>query len=257
MILLNSKEKERRIFYLFAYIIFACILVLLLKPYYLYSILIVLVPPSIANFLWLKRSRTKILIFSIVAAFIFAPPVELVLRLVDAWDVQSIIPRVFGLIPIENMIFAFLNFFWVLTFYEYFVDKDTKEHISNKYRILIYIFVTFASIILVLYYIHPILLRTNYFGASILILIIPMLFIYFKHIPLLKKTILTTIFFAIIFFIYELVSLYIGSWWWPGEYYFPIIVFNQVFPIDDIIIWYFLSTPALIGGYEYFMDDYR
>lgn len=28
------------------------------------------------------------------------------------------------------------------------------------------------------------------------------------------------------------------------------------FPIDDVIIWYFLSTPVLIGGYEYFANGY-
>lgn len=253
--LVKGKTKEMRIIGLFAYIIISCIFVLIFKPYYLYSIIIVLVPPSLANYLWVKRSRAKILTFALVATFIFAPPVELALRLVDAWDVQSILPRIFGLIPIENMIFAFLNFFWVLTFYEYFVDKDTKNTISSKFKYLIDLFVFFSSLIMILYYISPLLLKTNYIGFSVIILIIPAILIFRRNVSLLKKTILVTIFFAIVFFIYEIVSLYVGSWWWPGKYYLPTVIFGKIFPIDDVIVWYFLSTPALIGGYEYFMDD--
>lgn len=254
-ILVKGKYKQIRLISLFVYIIISCLFVLFYKPYYLFSIIIVLVPPSLANFLWVKRSRVKILIFALVATAIFAPPVELALRLVDAWDVQSIMPRVFGLIPIENMIFAFLNFFWVLTFYEYFVDKDTKDAISSKYKYLIYLFVFFSALVMILYYISPLLLKTNYIAFSLIILVIPMILIFWKNVSLLKKTILTTMFFAIVFFIYEVVSLYIGSWWWPGEYYLPVMMFGKIFPIDDVIVWYLFSTPALIGGYEYFMDD--
>jgi hypothetical protein len=71
----------------------------------------------------------------------------------------------------------------------------------------------------------------------------------------LKKTLLPTLFFAGVFFIYEIVSLKIGSWWWPGEYLKTFIIFGKVFPLDDIIIWYFLSTMTLIGGYEFFADN--
>jgi hypothetical protein len=51
------------------------------------------------------------------------------------------------------------------------------------------------------------------------------------------------------------VSLKIGSWWWPGEYIKTFIIFGKVFPLDDIIIWYLLSTITLIGGYEFFADN--
>jgi hypothetical protein len=90
---------------------------------------------------------------------------------------------------------------------------------------------------------------------SVPILIIPSLLIFYHKPKLIKKTILPTIFFALVFFVYELTSLLIGSWWWPGEYLWPITIFGHIFPLDDVIIWYFLSTPTLIGGYEIFMDD--
>src|SRR5680860_1431326 len=119
-----NKLKKRRLLYLGFYIIFSCIAVYFFKPVYLVSITIVLVPPALLNFFWLKKSRLKIIGFSLLTTILFAPPVEIMARVANAWDVQSILPRLFGIAPIENIIFAFLNFFWVLSFYEYFIDKD-------------------------------------------------------------------------------------------------------------------------------------
>lgn len=251
----KDKKKQIRFFILLDYVLIACVFVLLFRPVYLYSIMIVLVPPTILNFIWLKKSKYKILMFSLASTIIFAPPVELMLRLVNAWDVQSILPRFMEVIPIENLIFAFINFFWVLSFYEYFVDRDVNSKISKMFKYLIDIFVFFDALVLIIYRIDPRILTLNYFGAALLILVIPAVFIFAKNTHLLKKCILPTVFFAVIFFVYEIVSLYIGSWWWPGDYYLPVLVFGKVFPLDDVLIWYFMSTPALIGGYEYFMDD--
>ena len=118
-----SKQKKKKILFMASYVLIACIFVYLLKPVYLLSIFIVLVPPSIANFLWLKESRFKIFIFSLLTTILFAPPVEIMARLANSWDVQSILPRLFGIAPLENMLFAFINFFWVLSFYQYFIEE--------------------------------------------------------------------------------------------------------------------------------------
>ena len=97
----------------------------------------------------------------------------------------------------------------------------------------------------------------NYAPMAIITLLIPSFIIYFKNPKILIKTITPTIFFALVFFVYEITSLLIGSWWWPGEYILPINIFGHIFPIDDIVIWYFMSTITLIGGYEFFADDFR
>lgn len=250
--MLNTKKL--RLIGLFVYILLACLVVYFLEPVYLLSIIIVLVPPAIVNFLWLKKSRQKILIFSIVSTFLFAFAIELSSRLANTWDVQSTLPRVLGIIPLENMLFAFLNIFWVLSFYEYFVDRETKN-ISKKFKYLVMMFLVFSLIIFGAYIYNPEIIAMNYFTTAIIILIIPSIIIFGKNPSILKKTLLPTLFFAFVFFVYEIVSLKIGSWWWPGEYLKTFIVFGKVFPLDDIIIWYFLSTITLIGGYEFFADN--
>src|SRR5680860_1283671 len=100
--MLNKKKKQRLIF-LLAYVILACAVVYFWRPVYLVSIVLVLVPPAVINFLWLKKSRFKILLFSVLTTLLFAPPVELAARLANAWDVQSILPRLFGIAPLENL----------------------------------------------------------------------------------------------------------------------------------------------------------
>jgi len=250
-------RSYKKILSLFAYVLLAGFMVYIFKPVYLISIIIVLVPPAFINFFWLKKSKLKIFIFSLATGVIMAPVIELCARLANVWDVQSVISRPFGLIPIENMLFAFLNFFWVLTFYEYFVDKDRDKKISIKFKFLTVIYIFAAAVIYIVFFINKDLVTLNYFAISIPLLVIPAILIFYNKPSLIKKVILPTIFFALIFFYYEIISLIVGSWWWPSKYIFNMIIFGKIFPLDDVIIWYLLSTPVLIGGYEFFMDDWK
>ena len=131
-----SKDKRYKLLGIFLYVLISCLVVLLTKPVYILSIIIVLVPPALVNFLWLKKSKKKILVFSIISTILFAFAAELSSRLANSWDVQSVLPRLFGILPLENILFAFLNIFWVLSFYEYFVDRDfsSKIQTNQKYR---------------------------------------------------------------------------------------------------------------------------
>jgi hypothetical protein len=252
-----TRDKKLKILSLFLYIIVSCVFVYFVRPNYLLSIIIVLVPPSVTNFIWLKKSRKKVLVFSLSATFLFAFAVELSSRLSNSWDVQSVLPRIFGILPLENILFAFLNFFWVLSFYEYFIDKDLTKKVSRKFKYLIGIFGIFSLTIFSLYFYNPNIISMNYYVVAIITLIVPSLIIFSLNPRLLKKTFVPVVFFAVVFFIYEVVSLLIGSWWWPGEYLFPIKIFGEIFPLDDVIIWYFISTISLIGGYEFFVDDFK
>ena len=250
-----DNQRKIKLVLLFVYVLAAVTLVYFLRPVYLLSILIVMLPPAVVNFLWLKKSRFKIWLFALASTLLFAPPIELAARLANAWDVQSVLPRLFGLAPLENLIFAFLNFFWTLSFYEYFIDRDDSAKISPRFKRLIFLYCVIFILFFILFFKNQALVTINYHTLSLIILFIPGVFIFGHRPKLLLKTWLPTLFFALVFFVYEIVSLVIGSWWWPGEYLSPVTLFGQTFPLDDVIIWYFLSTPVLIGGYEFFMDD--
>ncbi|MDD5749499.1 MAG: hypothetical protein PHO91_01805 [Patescibacteria group bacterium] len=254
-----KKIKKAQGALLLLYVFLACLLVYFIKPLYFYSILIVLLPPATINFIWLKNknSRRNILIFSLLSALFFAPPVELVSRLANVWDVQSIFYRPFGYIPLENMLFAFLNFFWVLSFYKYFIKRDENKNakISPRFKYLLLLYGLLNILVYSFYFYDKNLVSFNYWLMAIIVLFIPFVLIFSWRPKLLKKTIIPTIFFALVFFVYEIVSLLIGSWWWPGDYLWPITIAGHIFPLDDVLIWYFLSTPVLIGAYEVFVDE--
>ena len=257
MIMILAPKDRIKIALLLAYVLAACLLVYFWRPTYLLSIVIVLVPPSAANWLWLKEARQRILFFAAVTTALFAPPIELTSRLAGAWDVQSVLPRPFGIMPLENLLFAFLNFFWVLSFYEYFSGQDVRRPPSRRIRLLLGLYVGLDILVFGLFLWRPALVSVSYAWTGLLILLLPSVLIFRRYPGLLRRTALTTLFFAAVFFSYEYVSLCIGSWWWPGGYIFPVRLCGRVFPIDDVIIWYLLSTPALIAGYEYFVvgDD--
>ncbi|MFA6604301.1 MAG: hypothetical protein WCT10_05740 [Patescibacteria group bacterium] len=248
-------SKIRRALALLAYVFIACGLVYWARPGYLFSILIVLAPPAIINWLWLRESRGRVLKFAAVTTILFAPPVELASRLADAWDVQSMLPRPFGVMPLENLLFAFLNFFWALSFYEYFAAGDRGGAPSKRMPVLIGLYLLLDLVVFGLFAIDPAIVAVNYVWMAVPILIVPGALIFWRRPELLPRTVPTTLFFAAVFFIYEYVSLCIGSWWWPGHYVWTTRLCGRIFPIDDVIIWYFLSTPVLIGGYEYFVVE--
>ncbi len=254
---MNKKEKIKKIAIITILFITGCLLVLLLRPNYFINILIVYFPATFLTLYWAKKTRWKIFIFALIATLLFAIPVEIIARLANAWDVQSIFPRIAGIAPIENLIYAFINFLWPIAFYENFIDKDSGRKISKKIKYLIWIFITLSISTYSLFLINKDLITWDYWKIGLFALIIPAILIFKNNPKLLKKTILTTIFFALIFFTHELVSMYVGHWWWPGEYLLTFDVFGKIFPVDDIIIWYILSTPVLIGNYEFFADDFK
>lgn len=254
--MINPATKTIRLTLLSAYIIIAVFFVWQFRPIYLLSIIIVLVPPTLANFRWLNDMATKkrILAFSLLSLFLFAPPVELSARLANVWDVQSVFPRPFGLIPLENMLLAFLNFFWGLSFYAYFTGTSPSK--SSRLRYLICLYLLLDLVVFSGYFLNPTLIKANYFALALPILIVPAVLLFCRYPALIRKTLPTTLFFAVVLFLYETVSLEIGSWWWPGTYLYALNFNGHIFLLDDILIWYFLSTPVLIAGYEFFANGY-
>lgn len=221
---------------------------------YWQSLLAVYALPVILNFLWLQRARLKVLVFSLATTIIFAVPVELLSRLADSWDVASSFPRLFGIVPIENLVYAFLNFLWVLSFYEYFFDHDTGRRFSSRAKYLLGLYVVLFVIAMTIFLFLSQQIIFHYWLIALMIIFIPLLLLSFLTDFKWRSFIVPTIFFAFIFFSHEIISLRLGYWWWPGEYLWPITLFGQTFPIDDVIIWHLASTPALLSGYKYFID---
>ncbi|MFA6098360.1 MAG: hypothetical protein WCV50_01025 [Patescibacteria group bacterium] len=250
-------KNQKKIALLISFFVLGIIVTLILRPSYLLNILIVYAIPAGLNFYWLKQSRKKVLIFSLITTILFAVPVEIISRLANAWDVQSTLPRIMDIAPLENLLYAFINFFWPLSFYELFIDHDADSKFSNRWKYLIGIYVIFSAFIYSFLFINREIITLDYWKVALFVLLIPSLLIFSRRPRLIKKAFGVMIFFGLIFFLHEALSMHLGHWWWPGEYLATMKFMGQTFPLDDVLIWYLLSTPALIGGYEFFMDDFE
>lgn len=235
------------------YLVMAWLFLIFYQPVYLLSIFIVLAVPAVVVWWPLKNSRWRILWFSLVSLFLFAPPVELMARLGDSWDVASVLPRLWGTAPIENLIFAFFNFLLGLSLYELIAAGDRPGKLSRRFYSLVGLYGFFFALVLIFFKIRPEWVTMDYYQLAILVILIPLAFFVWWWPVLIKQATLTTLILGLIFFVYEIVALQLGYWWWPGRYLWPITIWGKVFPFDDVVFWYLLSTPALIGGYEFFV----
>jgi len=229
------------------------LLVFFLKPSYLLNILIVYLPGLIYLFFIIKKSRKKILIFGLLS-LLFIIPVEILARLTDSWDVLSQFPRILGIAPIENIVYALINILYPLCFYEFFYDEDRNEKISRNWKYLLGIFLSFFILVFSLYFIFPDILKLNYWiiGICIYFPVFILLIKYKRHIV--KRLIVVGLVLGIMYGLHELLSMYLGHWWWPGNYLMPINIGGYIYPLDDLIIWLVFSNVAVISGYEVMWD---
>ncbi len=253
-----NRRRKAQLYFLTLLLLALNLIVLAIRPTYLFNLIIVYALPTLLVLSWDKtQTRNKILIFGLTAAVLFAPPIELMARLTNSWDVQSTLPRIFGISPMENLFYAFINFVFPVAFYKHFTEKDKKTKPKKLWKSFVVILVLLSVTVNTIFAFKPELISWHYWQIAVIFLGIPAIIISYLNPKILIKALPTTFFFAVLFLVHELISLFLGHWWWPGEYLLPISVFGKTFPIDDVLIWYLLSTPVLIGGYEFFFDDMK
>ncbi|MBN1331953.1 hypothetical protein JW978_03650 [Candidatus Dojkabacteria bacterium] len=251
-------QKSSKIIILFLYIVFSCLLVLAIAPPYWLNLLIVYLPPTVVNLVWLKKDiRIRLILFAILTTFLFAIPIEIISRLANAWDVASSFPRILNIAPLENIFYAFINFLWPIAFYEYFIDKGRNKKINNRFSILLILYIALFVGTFMMFAIDKTIITLDYWVVGAIVLLTPLICFSIQGRIEIKRLIFPTLFFGFVFFIHEIVSLELGHWWWPGEYLLETTILGNRFPIDDVLIWYVISTPTLIMGYEFFVDDNR
>lgn len=250
---LFEHEKFKHFVVLLILFVVGILAVLIIQPTYIENILLVYLPGTIYCLGLLKRSKKKILLFAAVS-LLFIIPVELLARMTDSWDVSSIFPRLLGIAPIENMVYALVNLVYPLAFYEYFYDQDRSRKISSRWKLLVTAYLILFIGTFSLYFIAPELIKFDYWMLGIAIFIPVFILLFTQKAHILKRLLVPALVFGLMFGIHELVSMALGHWWWPGNYLFPIEIFGQIYPVDDIIIWLLFSVVGVISGYEALWD---
>ncbi len=241
--------------------IIAAILSYITKPPAFGSIILFLVLPSVYLSFRGKGYVKKAVLFAFVTGIATMIVIDYIAHLTKTWLIpNSILPfRLFGLVTLEAVLWALFTCYFIVIFYEYFLDKHITKKLWNpkmKYVLMIILIVFVAFLIFL--FTSPSLLNIPYFYMvwGIIILLIPFLIQLFRFPKTTSKFFLAAAYFFYLHFIYEVVGLKLGWWEFPGKEFIGwISVLGVSFPIEEIIFWFILLVLATLSYYEFFDDD--
>lgn len=241
--------------------IIASIIAVLFKINAFTGIILGLVFPSIYLSIRGREYVKKVFLFSVSVSILIMIVVEYISNLTGTWYViSSIIPyRLFGFVTIEAILWAFSTCYFILIFYEYFINRHRTKKIWNKKMYIITGMGLFVFIIfLIALFSVPKILNIPYFYLifGIVVLLIPFLVQLFKYSKITSRFFLEGIYFFYLSFIYEVVGLKLGWWSFPGSHFIGWVTILEVsFPVEEIIFWFVLLALTTISYYEFFDDD--
>ena len=256
-------KKVRIDFYVILGIIFLSLPIIIYfhtRP--LTSALFFFLLPTIYLFWRKKKPIKEVVCGALLIGGAFGFIFDVVLSANNAWnEVTSQLVfnyRIFGFWPADEPIWFILWALFIIVFYEHFYEKDRKDKLSKKYKYIL----TPALIVLFL------VLTTAFFNKKLLLFpytyfilalptLIPIVYVLEKRPNLIIKFIKTSIFFFMLYLVYELTAVKLGQWYFPGEYIGQVKLLGIQFPFEELFFWMTLSSFAVLSIYEGFVDNNR
>lgn len=225
------------------------------------SILVFLLIPSLHLSFLLRHSIVKSATFSLLVSTFLFIPIDYVAHATKQWLVpDTIFPfRLFFFVPIEDILWAFLLGYFIIMFYEYFLDghRDRKMW-RPRMKYLGAVFVLVFLIFLLLFFTLPHLLQIPFFylWMGIIVVLIPVIVELFRRPLLSGKLCLAGAYFFVLSLIYEITALKLGWWSFPSSQFIGWIeVLDVRFPFEEFFFWLMLTAIAALAYYEFADDD--
>lgn len=252
-------RKKADLVFLLLFPIVATLLSLLVKANFLTSTLLFFGLPAVYLSFKTKKSIKKTALASLMAIPLLTV-LDYMAHLDKSWFVPNTVFafRLFGVIPIEDLILGYLLIYVTILFYEHFLDKG-RDHPLNK-RVLNLLIPTLVAVLLflVLFYINPQALQVSYFylKVGVLLCLLPSIVFLMVFPKLVSRFFIATAYFFSLTFIFEFTGLKLNQWTFPGENFIGWVeLFGQRFPVEEFLFWFVLFTVALLSYYEFFADD--
>lgn len=231
-----------------------------LKTNAFYSVIIFFGIPSLYLSLREKRHVKKAALFSLfgIPVIIF---VDYIAHVAQAWLIPiSVLPfRLFGFVTLEVILWVFLHIYFVIMFYEHFLDKHVTDklwHPQMKYFLAI-VFVLFLAF-LGLLFVNPSLLKIPYWYlvVGIFLVLLPVVLEWWGYPRVFLKLLKAAVYFLYITLVYEITALKLGWWSFPGKEFIGWVSFFGVeFPFEEFFFWLVLTALAILSYYEFYDDD--
>ena len=252
-------KRSVDLFVLVAIILAAIPIAIFARVNFLTSTLLFFGIPS-AYLIWrrpknFKRALTAGVILGLVLGFSFDFVAEF--NKAWGWTVNFALPiQFFGTVSLDILVWYFFWVFLVVAYYEYFVERDRSTKISPHAKWVLLIGLIIAAAVLVVWKISPNMLVLNHAYAilgAITLVICALLF--FKNPRLIPKVLQVLPFFIFMYLSYEITSLHLGLWTFPGAYIGTVSIEGVTFPIEELLIWIVASSSIVATYYEFCIDD--
>ncbi|MCR4325508.1 MAG: hypothetical protein NUV59_01745 [Patescibacteria group bacterium] len=227
------------------------------------SVMVFFGVPSLYLTIRAFRHARKAILFSLIASTPAIIVIDYIAQSTGQWIIpDSILPfRLLGVVTIEVVVWAVLNFYLVVMFYEHFLDRHFTNGVWYPRMKYLTAFTTGTLLIFfVLYFYLPTSLGIPYFylvfGTTLILL--PVVIQMFTHAKMDLKFFKAAAYFFYLTFLYEVTALQLGWWNFPSlEFIGWVSIFNVSFPIEELLFWLFLFAMAILSFYEFFDDDER
>lgn len=234
-----------------------------LKANFLTSTLFFFGLPSLYLLVRQKTQWKRIFTAAVLFGLLFGFLLDYLAELNNAWswsgtDQLVFSQRILGVVNIDVMAWFFLWVFFLVIFYEHFLEHDRKDTISPNYKYALFLGLIVLAIIIATNVIRPTLLIFPYaYFVLGLLTLPPFVYVVSKKPVLLQKFLKAVLFFTSVYLVYEITAFNLGQWRFPGEYIGMVRFGNVAFPFEELIFWIVLSSPIVLSYYELFVDDFK
>ncbi len=243
--------------------LFASIVSILLHFSYIPSMFLFLGVPAIYLSVKLPpKLIEKVSLFSLLTVIPFVTVADWIAHFTKQWWVlYTVFPRILGYISIEDIIWGILFAYFVIMFYEYFVESQRDTHVwHSRMKIAVGILWGLLGVFFVCYFISKDILNIPYFYLliGIVFMFVPSAIELLRHPSLLPKFAVTATYFFFLTFVYEITALKLNQWTFPSNQYIGwISLFGVRFPFEEFIFGFIFYTLTALSLYESFDDDER
>ena len=225
------------------------------------SIVLFLVVPSIYISIRGKEYWKKSVIFAGGGSIPLIIVIDYISHVTGTWIIpETIFPfKIFNFVTFEVILWAFFTTYFVVMFYEYFLDKHaTKRLWTKKTKYFFIIGLLIFTLFLFFYFFFPDYLRIPYWYMifGVIIFLAPFLIHLFYKQKTTSKFLLPFIYFFFLNFTWEITALKLGWWSFPGTDFIGwVSIFGVRFPFEELFFWFGVLAISLLSYYEFFDDD--
>lgn len=254
------KNRAMHITLLMLYPIIASLLSFQFHLNTLWAVGLFLVVPSIHLSFLKPKIIKKALLFALpTTILLFAPIGHIASRSGQWFSFETVFPRVFEFVAVEELLWGFFLIYAVVLFYEFFVDREYEQFIWGKRMKYLLSFFSFVFAIFVsIYYLSPELLVIPFFylWLGLLFVLLPLILELVRKPRLAGKFFITGAYFFFLSFLYQITAIKLNWWGYTSEFFVGWVeILGVRFPFEEFFFWFVLLAMSVLAYYEFFDDD--